>query len=260
MAYNTLSDIDWFEWNGVKCTEYGMHVLRQPSFVRAVERTESITIPGKSGSITRLEGEDIYDDISMACTCVIDDPYETVGEMQISRIEKICGWLRGYGKVKFAYDPNGYYEARVSNQISFDKIVAGHPHRSFLVQFQCKPFKRLDSGDIAVTVSSSPYTLSNKGNIPSQPLLKVYGTSEGTIMCGRSTMIVTDFSNINYIMLECEAKKAYTGSRGLADDPLRLLGTRVTGEWMTIPTGNSFLTFSGGISKIEITPRWRCLG
>lgn len=255
MSIHSLSDIDWFEWNGVKCTNYGMHVLQQPSFVRPAERVEYKEIPGKAGSLTLLQGEDVYEDISLACTCVIDDP---------SAVQNICGWLRGYGKVKFATNSSGYYEARIENQISFDKIVAGNPHRSFQVQFRCKPFRRLTSGDETITVESSPHALTNLGNVPSLPLLKIFANSSGitdaTIMIGLSTMIINSLENSSYIMIDCEAKKAYRGSRGSATDPLTLLGTRVTGEWMKIPTGNSFLSFTGGISKIEITPRWRCLG
>lgn len=439
---HSLSDIDWFEWNGVKCTNYGMHVLQQPSYIRPAERVEYKEIPGRAGSLTLLEGEDVYDDISLACTCVIDDPqvdilagsgrnllknssfsenfdewavdhnpdrveittidgyqcchisgsigkkitvaqnifnairddpigqkytfsvdvklvnavtgsknpflclyvdgrtpngngssiwngtrpkehelmrYNNLGWTRVqhtfnfvnplsysatahvygqdfsgdlyfknlklekgpyatpwtpdqeyppvveaSRVASICSWLRGYGKVKFATDDTSYYEARVENQISFDKIVAGNPHRSFQVQFRCKPFRRLDSGDKAITVTTSPYTLKNLGNIPSLPLLKVYAGSsdvtDATIMIGSSTMIINSLEKNSYVMIDCEAKKAYRGSRGSASDPLTLLGTRVTGEWMKIPTGTSYVSFTGGISKIEITPRWRCLG
>ncbi len=39
---HSLSDIDWFEWNGVKCAQYGMHVRQQPSFIRP-----STVKPGK---------------------------------------------------------------------------------------------------------------------------------------------------------------------------------------------------------------------
>lgn len=89
MAFHTLSDIDWFEWNGTKCTEYGMHVLSQPTITRATERGNTVSIPGRSGSLTMLEGNDIYDDISLTCTCVIDSPYETIDGGQNTRIEKI---------------------------------------------------------------------------------------------------------------------------------------------------------------------------
>ena len=29
---------DWFSWNGVKCTEYGIHVTAQPSIICPSER------------------------------------------------------------------------------------------------------------------------------------------------------------------------------------------------------------------------------
>lgn len=53
-----LSDIDWFEWNGTKCTEYGVHVLRQPAPVRPIERISEETIRGRSE--TPAQGEGAY--------------------------------------------------------------------------------------------------------------------------------------------------------------------------------------------------------
>lgn len=135
-----LSEVDWFEWNGVRCTEYGMHVLGQPSIISAAERVSNEEIPGRSGSLTLLEGDNIFDDITLAVTCVIDSPYETVEGESVSRIAKICGWLRGNGEIKFANQPDGYYKGRMSSQISFDKIVSGDPHMAFQVQFRCQPF------------------------------------------------------------------------------------------------------------------------
>lgn len=260
MSYHQLSDIDWFEWNGVKCTEYSMHVLQQPSYIRPSERAEYKEIPGRSGSLTLLEGDNIYDDITLAVTCVIDDP---------KYINDICGWLRGYGTVTFATDADrndggGYYEARVDNQISFDKVLAGHPHRSFQVQFRCKPFRMLDSGNTVLVANESPYTIQNLGNVPSLPLIRVHAGStaveNGTIMIGSSSMIVNSLEANNYIDIDCDAKKAYRGTRGSTTDPLTLLGTRVTGEWMKIDTGTVYLSFTNGITKVEIKPRWRCLG
>ena len=40
-----LSEVDWFEWNGVRCTEYGMHVLGQPSIISAAERVSNVKFP-----------------------------------------------------------------------------------------------------------------------------------------------------------------------------------------------------------------------
>lgn len=249
---------DWFDWNGVRCTENGMHVLSQPSIVMAKERVEHIDIPGLSGSLTRTEGSNVYSDKNLSCVCIVDKPHELVDEPPVSRIQKICGWLKGGGNVTFANQPEGYFKARIANQISFDQIVRGNPHRSFSVEFRCKPFMYLHSGDIPF-VCTSEKLFFNPGNVPAAPVLKITGTGQGTIMSNGSTMLIDGLNEIGYIILDCEAKIAYKGAPGDPSDPLKLLGTRVTGEWLTLPAGDSFISFSGGIETVTVTPRWRCV-
>ena len=112
--------MDWFEWNGVRCTQYGIHVLEQPPVTIPSERVTFTDVPGRSGSLTQLEGDDVYDDMVLTATCLIDDP---------SRIPEIAAWLRGSGTVTFANRQAGFYHARVVNQIPFEKILRGNPHR-----------------------------------------------------------------------------------------------------------------------------------
>ena len=101
---------DWFEWNGKKCTDFGIHVSEHPSITFPAERTTFTNIPGRSGSLTVLEGDDVYDDMVLTANCLIDDP---------SRIPEIAAWLRGSGTVTFANRQGGFYHARVVNQIPF---------------------------------------------------------------------------------------------------------------------------------------------
>ena len=75
---------DWFSWNGVKCTEYGIHVLEQPPVTRPSERVTFTDVPGRSGSLTLLQGDDVYDDLTLTAVCIISDA---------SRIPEICTWL-----------------------------------------------------------------------------------------------------------------------------------------------------------------------
>ena len=53
---------DWFEWNGVKCTDYGFYVTEQPPPTIPEERVTFTNIPGRSGSLTSLEGDFVYED------------------------------------------------------------------------------------------------------------------------------------------------------------------------------------------------------
>ncbi len=57
---------DWFSWNGVKCTEYGIHVLEQPPPTIPLERVSCTSVPGRPGSLTILEGEAVYDDMTLS--------------------------------------------------------------------------------------------------------------------------------------------------------------------------------------------------
>ncbi len=91
---------DWFSWNGKKCTEYGIHVLEQPPITIPAERATFTNVPGRPGSLTMLEGEDVYDDLILTAQCMISDP---------SNIRSIASYLKGSGKVAFANRPGGFY-------------------------------------------------------------------------------------------------------------------------------------------------------
>lgn len=41
---------DWFEWNGKRCTEYGIHVLEQPPLTLPAERVTFTDVPGRSAA------------------------------------------------------------------------------------------------------------------------------------------------------------------------------------------------------------------
>ena len=121
---------DWFLWKGQKCTELGIHVSELPPITIPSERATFTNVPGRSGSLTTLEGDDVYDDLLLTATCFISDP---------SHIPEITVWLRGSSTVTFANRQGGFYHARIVNQISFEKILRGNPHRSFAVNFRCNP-------------------------------------------------------------------------------------------------------------------------
>ncbi len=65
---------DRFEWNGIKCTEYGIYVTEQPPVTLPAERATYTNVPGMAGSLTTLEADDVYDDMILATQCVIADP------------------------------------------------------------------------------------------------------------------------------------------------------------------------------------------
>ena len=92
---------DYFLWNGVDCRTYGIHVTEQPPITIPLERSTQTNVPGRPGSLTQLEGEDVCGDMILTATCFISDP---------AQIPAIAAWLKGSGTVTFANRTGGYYK------------------------------------------------------------------------------------------------------------------------------------------------------
>ena len=230
---------DWFEWNGVRCTEYGIYVTEQPALTIPEERVTFTNVPGRSGALTTLEGDYVYEDMVLTATCVISNP-----EM----IPEIAGWLKGTGTVTFANRDGGFYYARVTNQIPFEKILRGNPHRTFAVNFRCKPFwYEAESKTLSLTTSSTFVT--NPGNIPAEPIITVYGSGEITLMVGMSIVELSEVSGS--ITLDTPLMEAYSG--------VTSMNNRMSGDFPLLLPGKNAISWTGSVTKVEIKPNWRHL-
>ena len=97
-------------------------------------------------------------------------------------IPAIAGWLKGGGVVTFANCPGGFYRPRISNQIPFEKILRGNPHRSFAVNFRCSPPFWYQEPDDPVILRNTSNVLVNPGNVYAEPIITVYGTGDITLI------------------------------------------------------------------------------
>ncbi len=229
---------DWFEWNGKRCTEYGIRVSEQPPLTLPAERVTFTDVPGRSGSLTTLEGEDVYEDVVLTAQCFIESG---------ARVPEIAAWLRGNGTVTFANRPGGFYHARVVNQIPFEKILRGNPHLAFAVNFRCKPFWYLK--DIApITLTQSGSFVTNPGSVHAEPVITVYGTGVITLMVG---MTITELEITDKITLDTPLVEAYAGATSM--------NSCMSGDFPLLLRGKNAVSWSGDVSKVEIQPNWRSL-
>ena len=231
---------DWFEWNGTRCTAYGIHVSEQPSITIPKERSKQPSIPGRPGSLTTLEGDDVYDDLTLTATCWISDP---------AQIPAIVGWLKCRGTVTFANRPGGFYHAYISNQIPFEKILRGNPHCSFAVNFRCSPPFWYVSGTEDVEITASSYVLVNPGSVYSEPIITVYGSGDMTLIINDSFVELEGIEDS--ITLNSVIQEAYQGET--------LLNEKMDGEFPMLKPGNNLISWTGDISRLVIAPNWRYL-
>ena len=171
---------DYFIWNGVNSTTKGIYVLEQPPIIIPEERVTFTDVPGRSGSLATTEGEDVYNDITLPFKCIIRDT---------NNIDAVIAFLHGAGTLSYPVRPGGHYEARIVNQIPLEKILRGNPHRSFTVNFRCKPLFQID-GTEDITLTTSGQFVNNPYSVASEPVITVTGNGDITLMVGQYIILL----------------------------------------------------------------------
>ena len=205
---------DYFIWNGVDCRTKGIHVSELPPITIPLERSKQTNVPGRPGSLTQLEGDDVYDDMILTATCFIADP---------EQIPVIAAWLKGKGTVTFANRTGGHYNARIANWYK-DNI-----------------------SDVTITTSGS--TITNPGSVYSEPLITLTGSGDITLMVGTTIVELTDITT--GIVLDCSLKEAYLGTA--------LMNDHMSGDFPVLKPGLNAISWTGNVTSIVISPRWRFL-
>lgn len=228
----------WFEWNGVRSTEYGIYVDTQPPITRPLERVTHTNIPGRSGSLTQTEGEDVYEDLVLTAQCVMKDA---------AKITEIMRWLKGSGKVVFANRRGGFYYARVNNLIPFDKIVRGRENRAFPIVFRCKPFWYLEEEGAIPAVNGG--RIYNTGSVYAEPIITITGSGDGEIQIGETLIELTGIDGS--ITINSELQEAYSENESVND--------KMAGEFPKLAIGENEIRWSGGITSVMVRKNERYL-
>lgn len=237
-----MGTLPYFIWQNKKSDTMGIIVNAYPPITRPKERIEMVTVPGRNGTMVMTEGESIYEPELRTLECTA---------LPHANIEQLCAWLCGTGQAVFGNEPNRAYDARIINQIAFEKLLRGRSHRTFSVPFYCQPFKCLypAAADIAITASGTNIT--NPGTMKASPIIAVYGSGEITLTIGFCTVILEDISG--GILIDCMMQDCMTL------DKSQLINYKMTGAFPNIPSGKSPIIWTGNVSRIVITPNWRYL-
>lgn len=230
---------DYIIWKGINSQTVGITVTDLPEIILPEERVTFTDVPGLGGSLAQTEGVDIYKDITLAVKCYIQNP-------TVQAVQAVASFFRGAGRLELPNRPDGYYEARIVNQIPFAKILRGNAPRTFTVNFRCKPFLHLYSGETAQVITSGDFLLNPTG-IQAKPLITITGSGDITLRVG--TQIIELEGIEGGIILDSELQEAYW------NDTLK--NSCMTGEFPVLGEGNAAVSWTGGnVTSVSVTPRW----
>jgi len=218
--------------------QWGVVITTMPNSPTPLERGERVTIPGRNGSIWR--SEHAYDDITLT-------PSLWVPPKRVSQLPNIKAWLSGSGNLELSPGSSTFYRARVSETIEFAPMDFDAGYQGIVV-FECFPFRYFKSAP-AITVTSRPSTVSNPGQVFSEPLLRIVGSGDVEISIGAQVFELYELSGSRYV--DSESQECYT-TDGLKNHLM-------AGAFPVLSPGDNLITWDGTISSIEIQPRWRSL-
>lgn len=203
-----------------------------PPISISTPKSEDIEVDGMDGSLTRIGGYE-GDLKEVDAHYIGSDPY------------RICNWLRGNGEVIFGNDEYFYYKARINNKIPLEQLIANKLYY-FPVIFKCQPFKYYLSGKKTEIIMLNGTFLNNFGNYKALPIITVYGSGNITVNINGRAFVIANLNDSITIISEIQQ---------VLDDK----GGLMEGDFPYFDEGKNIITWNGNITKIEVTPNWRCL-
>lgn len=228
----------YFTWKGTRSDAMHIFYNERTPIIQPEERVDHIVIPGRTGELTLVEGENIFNSYIQTKTITVE------GKENVPAVEM---WLKGSGNVSFDCQPELQQQARVINAVTFQRHSKNANYYTGEVQFYCDPIKGLmNESDIEVT--SSGTTLENPGTLPAFPEIEIEGSGAVSISIGGKTLIIPEC--VSGWTADCRNKWILNSSGVPQFDAWQ-------GEFPEIPVGESTILYTGSVTAITITPHWR---
>ena len=233
----------YFIWNNIDCRSMGIIMRGPAAIVRPEERVQHVEIPGRSGDLTELEGENIYNSYIQTVSFSVRGGY---------RVREVYKWLRGSGFVTFSGEPDRKQEARIIGAVTLNRVSRNLDNWAGECQFYCQPLKQLLT-DSPVQITSSGSAVQNTGDVESRPRIKATASgSSMVITAGGNSLAIINLTSGQDYYIDSEIMEVYNSDRSA------LLTKDSLGDFPTLQPGSNTITGSGW-SKLVIERRERFL-
>lgn len=229
--------MNWFEFKNAKSSNFKSLIVNElPSIIKPSEKVTRYEVANRHGEVIIPTG--YYGTMIKTVECTVKD---------LSEIDGIISWLSGSGKVVFSNQPDRFYNAVIINQIPFERVI--RKYRKFIVEFECQPFGYLLSGQDKIVITENNSTITNLGNIDSEPVIMISGEGDIELSIGLNTLKLKGVNSS--ITIDSCLMEVYKG--------IEVQNRKFKGEFPTLPIGEFSLSWVGNVNKIEIKPNWRTL-
>ena len=236
----------YFTFAGVSSADYDVVIANVPNMNRPARKQTVIEIPGRSGDL--VFPEDAWQNTQQEY-----EIFKGAGAIAATKDARefitLLHGVKGYQRLTDSFDPEIYRLAYLDGEIQMENTRnkiwrAG-------VSFSCRPERYLLTGEAVSTIASSGSTITNPTAYNSKPLIKITGSGAVTLTVGSYIVSISNISS--YINLDCDTQDAY---QTLAENRNNLVTVEQGDSFPRLVPGSNVISWTGSVTKIEITPRW----
>lgn len=243
--------MNYFIYNGISSKDMGVRISSKNVYSAPKYDLKFQSIPGRDGDLISPNGR--FPNTTVSYTCFI--PAKSIQELS-DKVTAVKCWLYTepdrYHTLADNYDASFFRKAVFNNKLDISDEVS--KIGVFTVNFTCHPMRFSHTGQVETTFTTSPFTLTNPYPFAAKPYLKINGRGTGTLTIqSASSNKIWEFSTLNgYTECDSELMNFYHDTEPKNDT--------VSGEgFPTFAPGNNTIAFDGGITSIEVIPRWKSI-
>ena len=228
-------------FNGISSKDLHIQVQTEPDYDFPEKDYEVTHVPGRNGDIVIDQGS--WQNVSRKYNLAMD-----AGKISYTEVaSKLVQWLHsasGYARLEDSYEPDFYRMAMYKDSGSISNIY--NKAGQIEIEFTCKPQRYFKSGEIAdIFTTSTEYR--NPTDFPAKPLIKIHGSGSGMVKIGAYTVTINDI--LDGMVVDSEQQDTYKDQTNCNSK------VSIT-EYPKLIAGNNAISISGGVTSIEIIPRW----
>ena len=229
----------FFLYDNESSEDFGLYTAGSGVYNSPERISEVISVPGRNGDIIIDGGK--FSNVDVVFTVVAKDDFK-------QQAIDTKAWLLskfGYKRLEDSFNPDYYRRGKFAGNIEWT-IGELLRYGSADLKFNCKPQLYLKTGETPVEFTAAG-TITNPTRFARSPLIRVYGTGDGTLTVGNKTITLTDIDD--YIVIDSMLMDCYKGT-------LNQNYKVSLSEFPMLQPGITGLSFSGDITSVEITGRW----
>ncbi len=229
-------------FNKQSSEDYGIVVETAPNYETPERDFNLVHVPGRNGDLSFDSGS--YRNVSRTYKIAIGSYKEQFTTMA-NRISEWLNSANGYARLEDSYERDYFRLALYKDELDIQNVLR-HAGR-VTISFNCKPQRFLKQGEQTI-IFNQLGKLRNPTNFMAKPLITIRGIGSGQFSLGGYICMISDIGT--YTTIDSDIQDVYKG-------------TENRNQYITLPDGfpklgkgENEISFSGGITSMEVVPRW----